>query len=293
MIPADPIHDAMIAAALAAGEAIMRVYHEPDVEIRFKTDASPVTAADEAAEAEILALLSNLVPSIPVVSEEQAAASVLPQVSETFFLVDPLDGTKEFINRNGEFTVNIALIEGCTPAAGIVYAPALMRIFFGVVGEGAWEAKITPAGELHWRRIQVREHRHRGLVAVASRSHAGPETDSFLNPLDIRNRVSAGSSLKFCLVAAGEADIYPRLGRTMEWDTAAGHALLKAAGGCVRTFEGDDLVYGKRNQLHDSAFANPHFIAFASSALAASSSSQVQSWNGLSERTRPLQPLSK
>jgi 3'(2'),5'-bisphosphate nucleotidase len=270
MISGNSIHDAMIAAALAAGKAIMSLYDGQAIEARIKEDASPVTAADEAAEVEILTLLSGAVPSIPIVSEEQAAAGTIPRASERFFLVDPLDGTKEFISRNGEFTVNIALVEGCTPVSGVVYAPALSRIFFGAIGQGAWEAKTDTGEPLEWHRIQVRETRNGGLVAVASRSHAGAETDAYLNPFNVLSRVSAGSSLKFCLIAAGEADIYPRLGRTMEWDTAAGHALLSAAGGCVRTLDGIDLAYGKREQSHDAAFANPHFVAFASSVLASS-----------------------
>lgn len=268
MIFESPIHDAMIAAALAAGEAIMSHYGQEALEARLKVDSSPVTAADEAAETEIIKLLSTDVPSIPIVSEEQASAGTIPQESERFFLVDPLDGTKEFISRNGEFTVNIALVSGCESVAGVVYAPALSRLFFGAIGHGAWEANLIQGEGPTWRRIQAREIPDEGIIAVASRSHAGAETDAYLRLFNVLNRVSAGSSLKFCLIAAGEADIYPRLGRTMEWDTAAGHALLSAAGGCVRTLDGTDLTYGKRNQVNDSAFANPHFIAFASSDLA-------------------------
>lgn len=268
MISGTPIHDAMIEAALVAGAAIMSHYGRQEIEARLKDDSSPVTAADEAAEAEIIGILSTQVPSVPIVSEERAAAGSAPQETQRFFLVDPLDGTKEFISRNGEFTVNIALIDGCRAVAGVVYAPALSRIFFGAAGQGAWEASVIPGESLIWRSIQAREAPGEGLVAVASRSHAGAETDAYLGLFNILNRVSAGSSLKFCLIAAGEADIYPRLGRTMEWDTAAGHALLSAAGGCVRTMDGIDLTYGKREQVNDSAFANPHFVAFASSDLA-------------------------
>ncbi|KLK93396.1 3'-5'-bisphosphate nucleotidase [Microvirga vignae] len=267
MISENPVHDAMIAAALAAGKAILSHYSQEATEARLKVDSSPVTAADEAAEAEIIKILSTHVPSIPIISEEQASAGTIPPESERFFLVDPLDGTKEFISRNGEFTVNIALVNGVEAVAGVVYAPALSRIFFGAIGKGAWEANVTQDKDLIWRSIQAREIPDEGLVAVASRSHAGAETDAYLKLFNVLNRVSAGSSLKFCLIAAGEADIYPRLGRTMEWDTAAGHALLSAAGGCVRTLDGIDLTYGKRNQVSDSAFANPHFIAFASSDL--------------------------
>jgi len=268
MVHETRIHDAMIAAALAAGAVILAHYDEQYIEARVKDDSSPVTVADEAAEEEIIKLLSAELPFIPIVSEEQASAGNIPYEAQRFFLVDPLDGTKEFIGRNGEFTVNIALIDGGRPVAGVVYAPALARIFFGVVGQGARESRVIPGEDLVWRSIQVRKTGDAGLVAVASRSHAGGETDAYLGSFNIMSRVSAGSSLKFCLIAAGEADIYPRLGRTMEWDTAAGHALLSAAGGCVLTLDGIDLKYGKRHQVSDAAFANPHFVALASPELA-------------------------
>jgi 3'(2'), 5'-bisphosphate nucleotidase len=244
----------------AAGE-IMRIYDAP-LEVREKADASPVTDADEAAERIILAGLAALDPATPVVSEEAAAAGNIPETAERFYLVDPLDGTREFISRNGEFTVNIALVDNGEPVAGVVYAPARARLFVGETGHGSAEAAITPGGSLAtvtWRPISTRPAPAAGLTAVASRSHRDEATDAWLADHAITDLVSAGSSLKFCLLAAGEADVYPRFGRTMEWDTAAGHAILKAAGGRVTDTEGAPLTYGKRHRDYD----NPGFIAWA------------------------------
>jgi len=235
----------------AAGRAILEVY-ATNFEVRGKSDASPVTAADERAEAIILAALAKLTPSIPAVSEEAAAAGRTPAVAESFWLVDPLDGTKEFINRNGEFTVNIALIENGHPTLGVVLAPALSRLFAGAAGVGAFLEENTGR-----RPIACRAVPPAGLTVVASRSHGDAEAlDRFLAGRKVASQTNAGSSLKLCLVAAGEADLYPRLGRTMEWDIAAGDAVLRAAGGMVRTLSGDPLVYGKPD------FANPHFAAW-------------------------------
>ena len=252
-------------AALAAGAAIMAIYRGPHA-IREKADASPVTAADEAAEAVILDILAKAAPGIPVIAEEAVARGCVPQTGRRFFLVDPLDGTKEFIARNDEFTVNIALIEDHEPVAGIVYAPAIGRLFLGTVGQGAREARVTDARPVAWHDIAVRKPPPEGLTSVASRSHGGPETEAFLSrfPLTgqrLARRLLAGSSLKFCLVATGEADLYPRLGRTMEWDTAAGHAVLCAAGGSVTLMDGARLRYGKRARPDAPDFANPDFIA--------------------------------
>lgn len=237
--------------ALAAGAAIMDVY-ESDFDVRSKDDRSPVTAADERAEDIIVPWLAGLAPGIPIVAEERAAAGDVPDVSGGgFWIVDPLDGTREFIDRNGEFTVNIALIEDGRPVLGVVYAPARRRLY----AAGGPGAVFVEDGDGPTRAIAARAPAADGLVAVASRSHRDSRTDEFLGTLPVKEFTAAGSSLKFCLIAAGEADVYPRFGRTMEWDTAAGHAVLAAAGGSVRTVDGDDLLYGKEG------FENPFFIA--------------------------------
>lgn len=235
-----------------AGQVIMDIY-ATDFDVTKKGDESPVTQADQKAEDVILAGLAKLAPGIPVVAEEAVAAGNIPDVSDRFFLVDPLDGTKEFISRNGEFTVNIALIENGKPVLGLVYAPAINRLFTGAAGLGAWLEDA--AGQ---REIRVRAVPEEGLTVVASRSH-GDETalDAYLAGRKVASRTNAGSSLKLCLVAAGEADVYPRLGRTMEWDIAAGDAVLRAAGGKVTVVaDGADLKYGK------PGFDNPHFAAW-------------------------------
>ena len=226
----------LAAIARPAGRAIMDVYNKPP-DTQFKSDGSPVTEADRAAEAIILAGLADCAPDIPVVSEESEESHGL-RAPERFFLVDPLDGTKEFLRRDGKgsFTVNIALVENGTPVLGVVFAPALDRLFSGTVGSGATE---TVAGNL--RPIAVRQEPDSGPVAVASRSHRDEQTDRWLQERGISQTVSIGSSLKFCLVACGEADVYPRFGPTMEWDTAAGHAVLLAAGGRVTTPRGRAL----------------------------------------------------
>lgn len=242
----------IVSIALAAGDIIMDIYGGP-VEVRTKDDSSPVTEADEAAEKHILAALAALTPDIPVVAEEAAAAGTMPDISRgVFWLVDPLDGTKEFISRNGEFTVNIALVMNGNPVLGVVHAPAKGRTFYGTEDEGAF---CLEDGEA--RPITARPAPADGVVVVASRSHgAGEELDAFLAGLNVASTSPAGSSLKFCLVAAGEADLYPRFGRTMEWDTAAGQAVLMAAGGRVETTAGEPLLYGKEG------VENPHFIAY-------------------------------
>lgn len=242
--------DQVIAAARAAGETILEIY-ATDFSIRGKADASPVTEADEKAEALILAALARIAPDIPVISEEAAAAGSIPDVGNRFWLVDPLDGTKEFIGRNGEFTVNIALIENRQPVLGVVLAPALNRLFAGGRDLGAF---VEDAGGR--RAIRARATPDAGLTVVASRSHGDAEAlDAFLTGRKVASLTNAGSSLKLCLIAAGEADLYPRLGRTMEWDIAAGHAVLAAAGGRVTTLDGADLQYGKEG------LDNPHFVA--------------------------------
>ena len=248
----------LIGVALAAGRAVMAQYREPSG-YSLKEDSTPVTEADLASEAVILEGLKRVAPAVPVISEE-AADGHLAEAGERFFLVDPLDGTKEFLSRNGEFTINIALVEHGEPIAGVVYAPALQRLFWGERGRGAAEGRLAPDDDpahCDWHRLKVRQRPDAALTVVASRSHRDARTEEWLSGIDVGELVSAGSSLKFCLLAAGEADLYPRFGRTMEWDTAAGHAVLAAAGGRVDTEEGTPLTYGKRQR----GFDNPGFIA--------------------------------
>jgi len=238
-----------------ASVVVMDVY-ATDFSVEGKSDQSPVTAADVAAEAVILKGLAALTPDVPVVAEESVAAGRVPEVKDLFWLVDPLDGTKEFISRNGEFTVNVALVHQGQPVLGVVMAPALGRLFAGVVGQGAWVED-----EQGRRPVCTRMVPDEGLTVVASRSHGDATAlDAFLAGRKVAKLASAGSSLKLCLVATGEADVYPRLGRTMEWDIAAGHAVLAAAGGVVRTIPGEPLMYGKPG--HD----NPHFAAWGRAA---------------------------
>ena len=248
-----------------AGEVVMALY-ATDFEVQGKADASPVTLADQQAEAVILAGLRALTPQIPIVAEEAMAAGDAPVLTAggRFWLVDPLDGTREFVARNGEFTINIALIDNGRPVLGVVLAPAVPGpagmpggcLYAGIVGQGAWAEDV--AGR---RAIRCRTAPPEGLTVLASRSH-GDEValQAFLSRHLAGHRVAqlatAGSSLKLCLLAAGQADLYPRLGRTMEWDIAAGHAVLAAAGGSVcRVDDGGPLVYGK------PGFENPHFYA--------------------------------
>ena len=246
----------LIDLALAAGAEIMAVYAQ-DFSARAKSDLTPVTEADEVAERLILDGLAGLDPATPVISEEAAAAGRIPVVAGRVYLVDPLDGTKEFISRNGEFTVTLALVEEGVPVAGVVFAPAQQRIFWGEKGLGAAHAKLHDGMAAAWHRLTVRPCPEAGATVVASRSHRDAQTDAYLKTVSVRALISAGSSLKFCLVAAGEADLYPRFGRTMEWDTAAGHAILLAAGGKVLTDKGIPLSYGKLER----GFDNPGFIA--------------------------------
>jgi 3'(2'), 5'-bisphosphate nucleotidase len=253
-------------AAAKAGAAIMRHYHEGP-EVSLKADASPVTAADHDAEAILLAALKTLAPLIPVVSEEDAGdrSKALPG---RFFLVDPLDGTKEFIQKRTDFTVNVALIENGTPRFGLVYAPARKLLAVTTDSGTAIEATLEPdkagvdLGKLEHRTLRVRTPSPEGLVAVVSRSHLDAETETFLSGLKIASRSDAGSSLKFLLVASGQADVYPRFGPTMEWDIAAGDAVLRAAGGRVVDAKGEPFRYGKTEQ----GLKNGSFIAWGSPA---------------------------
>ena len=256
--------DGLKQIALLAGKEIMDVYNG-EIAVELKDDKSPVTQADARGEKIILRELKTLAPEIPVVAEEAASAGNLPEIGNIFFLVDPLDGTKEFINRNGEFTVNIALIIDGIPEAGVVYAPALSRMFCGYGPGHAFEYQVSPAQgpdeltKIQPKPLKVRKPDPDGLIVVASRSHRSPETEAYLQDFAVKDFVAAGSSLKFCLLAAGEADLYPRHGRTMEWDTGAGHAVLRGAGGGVTNLDGAPFVYGKR----EDGFANPFFIAKA------------------------------
>jgi 3'(2'), 5'-bisphosphate nucleotidase len=242
--------------ALEAGDVIMAIYEAGDLGVEAKADASPVTAADRAADTLISEGLRAAFPEAALVTEEQSATHDLAVTD--FFIVDPLDGTKEFVQRRGDFTVNIAWVEDGSPVRGVVYAPAKGRLFYtradgtSVEEQGPFAkdapGRVTP--------ISVREPDASALRVVASKSHRDQATDDYIARYAVAETRSAGSSLKFCLVATGEADLYPRLGRTMEWDTAAGHAVLAGAGGAVVRFEDHaPLRYGKAH------FANPFFIA--------------------------------
>ncbi|WP_174804322.1 3'(2'),5'-bisphosphate nucleotidase CysQ [Martelella limonii] len=248
-------------AALEAGSLVMSFY-ENDIDVTHKDDQSPVTAADEKAEAIIFAHLARAFPDIPVIGEESVAAGVVPDITaRAFFLVDPLDGTKEFINRREDFTVNIALVENGAPVAGIVYAPA-KGVAYRTIAGGAEKLIVTDGVVARAEAIRCRP-RGEILTAVASRSHNSPETEDFMRKIGVTDFTSVGSSLKFCLVAEGVADVYPRFGRTMEWDTAAGDAVLRAAGGTTACTDNTALSYGKTKQDSDSDFANPPFIGWA------------------------------
>ncbi|MBC8050557.1 MAG: 3'(2'),5'-bisphosphate nucleotidase CysQ [Chitinophagales bacterium] len=257
---------ALTDTAYRAGEAAMNVY-ETDFEVFTKADKSPVTAADMLAEAIILEDLARLAPSVPVIAEEKSAVGNIPETGALFFLVDPLDGTKEFLNKRGDFTVNIALIEHGIPIFGLVYAPALGQFYVTLARSEAVSAHIKRTGAalrldaLDLKIMRTRTGNPGALTGVASRSHMTPETQSFLDAHDVRETKNVGSSLKFCLVAAGEADVYPRFGPTKEWDTAAGHAVVNAAGGCVLLPSGEPLAYGKRN----ANYLNPNFIVWGRS----------------------------
>jgi 3'(2'), 5'-bisphosphate nucleotidase len=244
--------------ALEAGDRIMEVYNSPAFDVRSKSDTSPVTEADEAADAMISEGLSAAFPDVVLVTEEQAASHALR--ASTFLVVDPLDGTKEFVQRRGDFTVNIAYVEDGVPVRGVVFAPAQGRLFYtqadGSSVEETGALEKDRAGPV--RALSVSVPDNSALMVVASKSHRDQATDDYIARYAVRDMTSAGSSLKFCLVATGEADLYPRLGRTMEWDTAAGDAVLRGAGGRVVRFDDlSPLGYGK------PGWDNPFFIAYA------------------------------
>lgn len=260
-IDAHELAAALIPTAHHAGRCIMS--HFGRAEVEYKDDRSPVTVADREADAIIVASLLKLAPDIPVVSEESSPTQPIGS-GEIFFLVDPLDGTKEFIKNRDEFTVNIALIEHGTPRFGLVYAPASSKLYVTLKVDHAVMAHMDPAqdapaiGDLNFEHIKTRAPDASGLVAAVSRSHLNAETQDFLDAHNIAKTFPSGSSLKFCCLAEGLADVYPRFGRTMEWDTAAGHAVLGAAGGAVLDVAGAPFGYGKT----EVSYANPGFIAW-------------------------------
>lgn len=254
----------LAAAAVTAGRVILAVA-EAGFDVARKSDASPVTVADERAEAILLAELAARFPGVAVVAEEAAAAGRVPgDLGARFFLVDPLDGTREFVSGNGEYTVNVGLIEEGRPVVGVVHAPALGEIFVGRVGHGAWVGTVAADGAIAWRAIAVRAAPATAVV-LASRSHGDAATAALIAALGPVETRAAGSSLKFCRIAEGAADLYPRFGRTMEWDTAAGEAVLRAAGGAVVDPVGRALGYGKRA----AGFANSAFLAFGDAGVGA------------------------
>lgn len=244
--------------ALEAGDQIMDIYNADDFDVKVKSDDSPVTQADEAADALISAGLREAFPDVLLVTEEQADTH--DTTGNTFLIVDPLDGTKEFIHRRGDFTVNIAYVENGVPTRGVVFAPSKGRMFYtkadgtSVEEDGPFARHKIGAQNP----ISVSNPDNSGLMVVASKSHRDQATDDYIAKYNVKDMKSAGSSLKFCLIATGEADLYPRVGRTMEWDTAAGHAVLLGAGGQVVRFDDHTpLTYGK------DGYANPFFIAYA------------------------------
>lgn len=249
-----------LAISTGAARIIMDVYHARDVGLTVKSDSSPVTLADQKAEDFIIHSLQERYPGIPIIAEESVSAGIIPDIGRgDFFLVDPLDGTREFIRKRTDFTVNIALIRDGRPFAGIVHAPVLNTAWFGM-NQKAFKI-ILSADEVLRHSISVRPAAAPVETAVVSYSHNNEETDNFIRQHKIPHTIPAGSSLKFCLVAEGKADIYPRFGRTMEWDIAAGDAVLRAAGGITVTVDQAPITYGKTSQPDDSDFANPHFIA--------------------------------
>jgi 3'(2'), 5'-bisphosphate nucleotidase len=263
---ADPRLIQLIDAALAGARVVMEVYGT-DFSVSHKVDDTPVSEADVGSEHAIAEMLAATMPEIPIVAEEAVSAERRPEIGSAFLLVDPLDGTKEFISRNGEFTVNVALVEDGVPIMGVVLAPALGLAYAGSAG-GAWKGAI--AADLRrvvgWEEIRARKAGDE-TVAVASRSHMNPATANALSQAAAGEHRSIGSSLKFALLAEGLADFYPRLGPTMEWDTAAGDAVLRAAGGVVVTLDNEPLRYGKTGVAKMRDFENPYFLAVGDAGL--------------------------
>lgn len=258
--------EALLPSVLAAGRVTMR-YFRSGVESELKMDGSPVTLADQASEDILLAGLARAAPGVPVIAEEAMSAGPAPSIDDAFFLVDPLDGTREFINNRNEFTINVGLIKNRVPCFGIIYAPAMSKLYLTLADEHAITATLDPEAadctlaDLNAKRLRTRPPvPGAGMTIVASRSHGTAELERWLAGVDVAKRANIGSSLKFCLIAAGEADAYPRFGPTMEWDTAAGHAIVTAAGGVVTTTDGAPLLYGKV----EAGFLNPSFIVWNS-----------------------------
>lgn len=255
---------AAVAAAQRAGAAIMDIYGRPDANVRYKADKSPVTDADHASEEIVIEALAKLMPAIPVIAEERSSAGDIPHIGAEFFLVDPLDGTKEFIKQNGEFTINIGLVRDGKAVFGLIYAPAKADCYVTLAPGKAFRCELAPlAGaaspaKLPFEPLDGEASRGRPFTALVSRSHLRPETVTFLEELGAPAQTALGSSLKFGVLARGEADVYPRHGATSEWDIAAGQAIVEAAGGCVLTVDGAPLHYGKVEQR----FVNPPFIAW-------------------------------
>ena len=258
----EAICDILRFLALKSGKIIMDVYNSNNVEVLMKSDNSPVTIADKKADEVITKGLKNYFPEIPIITEEQVKSHIFNH--SVFFLVDPLDGTKEFIEGRRDFTVNIALVSHGDPVRGVVYAPARQRLFYNNEnGEAVEEIGFSSVSEMgSIKKIETAFSDNTALKIVASKSHRDKKTDDYISKYSCTEFISAGSSLKFCLIAAGEADLYPRFGPTMEWDTAAGHAVLLAAGGRVLQAENKKpLKYGKPN------YRNPHFIADSASVI--------------------------
>jgi 3'(2'), 5'-bisphosphate nucleotidase len=257
LVSADLDMKVICSIAREAGEAIMGIY-DGDHAVEYKDDKSPLTAADKASHEVIVAGLQKHFPEIPILSEEGAAIPYEERKNwQHFWLVDPLDGTKEFIKHNGEFTVNLALIEEQKPVLGVVYVPAQERLYYGVVGKGAFvEIHKGDEQKLEVKPIHIRKPDFKvGLTVVMSRSHPSPELEAYLKNIKVAEALPIGSSLKLCAVAEGQADLYPRLGPTMEWDTAAAHAVAVSAGAKVVNYpDGEPLRYNKEDLL------NPFFI---------------------------------
>ncbi len=247
----------VLETARRAGAAVIEVYESPDFDVQLKSDESPLTRADIASNKIIVEGLKALTPEVPILSEESKQVPYSERKDwTTYWLVDPLDGTKEFVKRNGEFTVNIALVDAGEPVLGVVYAPVLGRLYYAAQGQGAFRAE----GDAAPQQIQAADYHEVPLKVVASRSHAGPDLAGFLDRVGDYEVVSMGSSLKLCLVADGTAHLYPRLGPTMEWDTGAAHAIVNEAGGAVTDLENVALRYNKEDLL------NPYFMVVGSPA---------------------------
>ncbi|WP_262690892.1 3'(2'),5'-bisphosphate nucleotidase CysQ [Kordiimonas aestuarii] len=249
----------LLETVIKAGDVVMEVYNS-DFEVFSKADQSPVTEADRRGEAVIEKALELITPDIPIVGEEAKSEGKCPDISGgTFWLVDPLDGTKEFIKKGTDFTVNIGLIKDGVPIMGVVYAPAMNKLYWGIKDDGAWTGEVVDGKADNITPIKARKADPDKLVIVASKSHRSAELEDYLAHFPGAENVSIGSSLKLCLLATGEADLYPRLGPTCEWDTAAAHAVLLAAGGSVEVAGGKPLAYAKDLKT----FLNPWFLCRA------------------------------